>query len=137
MDLVYREKAAAKLWRALSDAVVLVEGKNDERALREVGITAATVRAAGRTEKILEKATAIAAAGNKKIVLLFDYDAEGRRKMTFFEEAFFNAGGRASVVEWRRLRELFGLRTVEDLPTAYWELMDEIAAGKRRAIPRA
>ena len=133
MNLQYKEKSAAKLWRSLSESVVLVEGKNDERALKEVGISAKTVRANGRTERIIERA--IAAAHNRKIVLLFDYDAEGRRKTKYFEDAFFHAGAMASVVEWKRLSQLFKIRTIEDLPTAYWELMEEVAAGKKVARP--
>ncbi len=134
MDLQYKQKAVAKLWRALLDSVVVVEGRKDELALREVGIAAATVRANGRTEKIIERALALAAT--KKIVLLFDYDAEGRRKTRYFEEAFFNAGSRASAAEWNKLSQLFKIRTIEDLPTAYFELMEEISAGKKTARPR-
>lgn len=137
MDLAYKEKAVRKLWRSLSESVVVVEGRNDEKALKEIGIDAVAVKAVGRTEKIIEKAVSLSGGGKKKIVLLFDYDAEGRRKAKYFRDAFFNAGFMASVGEWNKLSQLFKIRTIEDLPRAYDELMDEIAAGKRRTTERA
>ena len=129
MNLQDKELRVKKLWRRLNERLLVVEGKNDVAALREVGVYSTIVTAVGKPERIIRKA--IAEAGKLKISLLFDYDREGRRKTLFFHEMFFHEDCNADMQLHKELRNLFPIITIEELPNAYFDLMETIALHKK------
>lgn len=109
----------------LEKSVVVVEGKKDEKALRNVGFQGVVLAANGSVERFVAKVGCI--AENKKIALLFDYDGEGKRKTRFFKERFQLEGIRADDLLWKKLRLALGLRVVEELVSKLSELNDRIS----------
>lgn len=108
-----------KISKNLSGRVILVEGKKDKQAL-ELLLDAKIFLAVGKPEKILEKLP-----GNK-VVLLFDFDEEGKRKTKFFkvflEENGFSVDSKISL----SLRSALGFLFVEDAYKKYLELKGEL-----------
>ena len=129
MDLQEKEKFLKKLWRQLNESLLVVEGKNDVKALREVGVYTTIITANGKPERIVKKA--VLEADRRPVSLLFDYDQEGQRKTFFYNELFFNADCNADLQARKRLRQLFPVHTIEDLPNAYFDLLETIALQKK------
>ncbi|MBU1197681.1 hypothetical protein KJ765_04170 [Candidatus Micrarchaeota archaeon] len=129
VDLKEKDIRLKKLWKKLNDALLVVEGKHDVAALREVGVYAPVITANGKPERIVQKV--IAQARGKPVVLLFDYDREGTRKTLFYNELFFAEDCNADLQPHKQLKQLLPLNTIEDLPTAYYDVMEEIALEKR------
>ncbi|MFH0922511.1 MAG: toprim domain-containing protein [Candidatus Micrarchaeota archaeon] len=125
MKLLERLKLFEKTMAGLEKSVVIVEGKKDEAALREVGFAGVVLTANGSVERFVAKACRI--AGSKQIALLFDYDVEGRRKTRFFKERFELEGIRADDLLWKKLRVALGLRVVEELVSKLVELNKKIS----------
>ena len=109
------DKALASLQRK----TVLVEGKNDVAALKQLGVDADFVTATGRNEDVVRK------AAKGQIVLLFDFDGEGRRKEKFFRELLHNEGLSVLDAPRRKIRRAFGTLTIEELPARYEKMIEE------------
>ncbi len=129
MDLQDKEKFLRKLWRKLNESLLVVEGKKDVHALREVGIYTSIIAANGKPERVIGRA--IEEAGDRPVSLMFDYDKEGERKTLFYNEMFYNADCNVDMRLHRQLRQLFPVKTIEDLPNAYFDLMETIALQKK------
>jgi len=129
MDIFEKETLLKKIIRKMQDSVLVVEGKNDEKALREIGIESKIVKANGKTEKIIEK---IKEGKSAKISLLFDFDEEGKRKTDFFREALHHEDVNADTELRKNVGMLFRIMTIEDLPRVYEELTEEIENQKRK-----
>ncbi len=129
MDIEEKEHRVKKLWRKLNEHFILVEGKNDVAALREVGIYTQALTAVGKPERTIRKA--IALAGKLPIALLFDYDLEGDRKTWFYHEMFYNEDCNADLMLRKELKELFPIKTIEDLPHAYFDWSETAALHKK------
>jgi len=124
MTPLERKKLFAKTMASLENSVVVVEGKKDERALRNAGFQGVVLTASGKTESIVAKVARL--AKNKQVALLFDYDGEGRRKTRFFKERFLLEGISADDLLWKKMRVALGLRVVEELVSKLSELNDVV-----------
>ncbi|MDP2717818.1 MAG: hypothetical protein Q8P02_03685 [Candidatus Micrarchaeota archaeon] len=110
---------------ALSGKIVLVEGKNDAAALARLGVRADIRLAHGKPLRFVERH--LFALKQKGVVLLFDFDAEGRRKNAVFSELLLAYGAKPLAAVRKRFERVFGVRTIEDLPAR----MDELLSKKR------
>ncbi|MBI3588045.1 hypothetical protein HY995_04805 [Candidatus Micrarchaeota archaeon] len=120
----WKGKALANLVGNLCQTTVLVEGRRDEEALArlEIGAVACSSR----------KPSSIAGgvAAGKKVVLLFDFDAEGERKNEQFARALQEEHGLEVDRNARRaFKALFGVKTIEEAPWAHQRLIEEIEGG--------
>ncbi|MFH0971972.1 MAG: toprim domain-containing protein [Candidatus Micrarchaeota archaeon] len=125
MNLDYKLKFLKKTLLELKNGLVLVEGKNDLEALKELGIMGNVITATGKNEQIVQRALSILES-NQKLILLFDFDSEGERKTKFFRELFLNEGASADVEARKKVRMLFGIKTIEELPSAYAKLTESL-----------
>ncbi|MFH0973447.1 MAG: toprim domain-containing protein [Candidatus Micrarchaeota archaeon] len=142
MDVEAKRKLLVKTKRGLDAAIVIVEGKRDERALREtLAPTAETVKAGGRSaDAVARRAIEAVEEENKeekedkekrkRIVVLTDFDAEGERRAAEITEALVAEGVAPDASLRRNFARLFGVRCVEAAPTALERLED--ALEKRR-----
>jgi 5S rRNA maturation endonuclease (ribonuclease M5) len=134
MDAHDKQKLLRRTSEALDGAsVILVEGVRDERALRAIGVGAPVLRANQTAERVAERALR---HGAGDVVLLFDFDEEGERKMDACRAALEALGGRCDARSRVNLQRLTGVRHIEDLPPAWEELREELARGERSAQHR-
>lgn len=148
MEVEAKRKLLAKVRRGLGESVIVVEGKRDERALREtLAPTAETVKAGGRSaDAVARRAVEAFDDGRKKtggeltaektaeqkIVVLTDFDAEGERHASEITDAL-NALGVAPDASLRRnFVRLLGVKCVEDAPTALERLGDALESKTRK-----
>jgi 5S rRNA maturation endonuclease (ribonuclease M5) len=110
-----------KALNALTGRVVLVEGKNDKTALTCLGVSADIRLAHGIPLRFVERHQS--AFKEKGVVLLFDFDAEGRRKNAVFTDLLLAYSAPPLSAVRTRIRRVFGVRTIEDLPSRYEELL--------------
>lgn len=134
MDRNAKGKWLARVLKALEERVLIVEGKHDSNALKVMGVSTEIVSAVGRTERIVESSKKASEMAEKKIALLFDFDAEGERKTSFFEEVFFRHDVNVDVRLRKEVRRLFRVRTIEELAGAYERMQEEIgeSTGSRK-----
>ncbi|MEM0372365.1 MAG: toprim domain-containing protein [archaeon] len=95
---------------------VIVEGKNDKKALEQFSVTNIALVHTGTLQKLAETTTA------KKVIIMTDYDRRGeilRKKLT---ELFKNEGIAVDSDYRRKIRALTGMIHVEELPSKYEEL---------------
>ena len=114
-----------------------MEGAKDEMALEEAEIHAETLQVRGETaakivEKICEKLEARGGQTpeEKEVVLLTDFDAEGERKERELKQALRERGVRISEPLRKAVKTLFGIRTVEQLPSALEKLGKKIGQNR-------
>ncbi len=120
-----KRKLLAKLREKLSSETVFVEGAKDVKAIEKAGFGAGAIAVnSRRPQRVVEKS--IGQVDGKEVLLLFDFDEEGRRKTMEFEGLVRSAGGRVDAAGRKAFRALFRLRTIEELPTALIELEKEI-----------
>lgn len=108
MNSLEKLELLQKVIRKANESIILVEGKRDEEALREIGVKGKIIQANASSERISSNLS------GKKVELLFDYDEEGRRKTREFTEALLNANAFPSTECWKKLRIALGLLHVED-----------------------
>ncbi len=126
MDAESKRKLLGKTIASLEQSVVVVEGKRDQLALQKAGIQCLSVAVAGRKlEETIKKIGALALG--KRVVLLTDFDEEGKRKEKELREALLHQGVKADIATRRNFRHLFRLSTVEQLPFALERLEKEVA----------
>ncbi len=145
MDVEAKRKLLVKTKRGLNEAIVIIEGKRDERALRETLAPAAkAVKAGGRSaDAVARRAIEAVEEENKeekeekkgrkdrnRIVVLTDFDEEGERRAAEITEALAAEGVAPDASLRRNFARLFGVRCVEAAPTALERLED--ALEKRR-----
>jgi 5S rRNA maturation endonuclease (ribonuclease M5) len=113
-------KALQRLKETLSksDCAILVEGKHDKRALIRAGFMGANVIAVSgrKPEKIVESLAY--GSSVKRVVILMDFDESGRKLAKRWAEALCGYDLRIDSEVPRKMRWVFGIKTVEDLPTA-------------------
>ncbi|HLC48179.1 MAG TPA: toprim domain-containing protein [Candidatus Norongarragalinales archaeon] len=122
---ITQDKFLKKILLELKNGLLLVEGKNDLEALKELGIAGNVILANGQNEQIVENALSKLEKG-QKLILLFDLDAEGERKTQFFRGQFLGEGVDADIEMRKMVRALFGITTMEELPRAYNDLLAEL-----------
>lgn len=114
-----RLKKAKKLIVKLNAGFVLVvEGKRDEAALANVGITCKIIQANGKAESVVKR---IAATGLKPVVL-FDFDSTGNEREKRLIELLLAYGVVPETSIRREFQRVFGLRFFEDVDTKYEEI---------------
>ena len=130
MDAVSKQKQLKKTLEALAQSVVVVEGVHDQKALAKAGVKAETVAVgANRLEDAIKKIGAKALG--KRVVLLTDFDAEGKRKEKELREALHSHGVRVDAITRRKVKRLFPISTIEQLPYALEKLEEELAGSSQ------
>jgi len=108
------EKDVEKILARLNRAVILVEGKKDEAALRKVGVTAPILRYGSGPQELAHRAS----QATRKPLLLFDFDNEGKRKAAEMEALLYGENAAPDRLLRRAFKHVFGVRTIEQLPFA-------------------
>jgi 5S rRNA maturation endonuclease (ribonuclease M5) len=99
--------------------IVVVEGKRDVRVLRDLGITSPIIRTqTRRTREALVKAIVEATGDERSVLLLTDFDREGRELEQFLMRE----------LEIRKVRVLQGLRVRVQGLMGNWRCIEEMAA---------
>ncbi|HLC38098.1 MAG TPA: toprim domain-containing protein [Candidatus Norongarragalinales archaeon] len=120
-----RLEELAKLVRVLENRVVLVEGKRDVKALEEIGVKARFVTANGSSESLLKRVSEVLASPQEKVFLLMDFDAEGKRKESFFKTLFEENGISTDSVFARKLRGVLRFNNVEESGSRFLQLKEK------------
>ncbi len=118
MNVEEKAELLSRTINELAGRTAVVEGRRDAEALKEAGVRARAVIAAGKPERIVEKA-------GPRVVLLFDFDEEGERKAKVFFELFRAAGAEVDLLSRKRFRQALGIRTFEELPAKIRELEEK------------
>ena len=110
---------------------IVVEGKKDLVALRELGVSGAilTVKTGGKS--FLQATVEIEALGSGEIILLLDFDRRGREGAKRLQESLERGKMKVNVKFWRELHSLVGreVSCIESLP-AYIATIQQKAAQK-------
>jgi 2,5-diamino-6-(ribosylamino)-4(3H)-pyrimidinone 5'-phosphate reductase len=105
---------------------IVVEGKKDALALKELGARGAifTVKTGGKS--FLEAAAEIEAKGAGEVILVLDVDRRGREGIKRLQERLERGKIRVNVRFWRELRGLVGreIQCIESL-TSYLRTLKE------------
>ncbi len=103
---------AEKLVRQVNEGFfVVVEGKRDVVALRNIGVACPIVKATGKPESVVRKI--VEQCGQRKPTILFDFDETGNERKERLTELLIASG--CPPVELRgKFRAVFGLRFFED-----------------------
>ena len=102
---------------------VIVEGKRDVIALRNIGVNCIILQATGKPEMVVNKIVGF----GKKPLILFDFDEAGKEREKRLTELLFAVGLSPDNVSRGRFRRVFGLRFCEDVDTKYDELSTKSA----------
>lgn len=102
--------------------ILIVEGKRDMAALRNLGLTAKIIAAVGRPEQLVSK---IVATG-KKPVILFDFDETGIERTKRLAELLENEGVVPDITVRNKFRGLLGIRFFEESDSRFEKLKIEI-----------
>jgi len=113
---------AEKLERLLSDlqyaldhgAIAVVEGPNDEKALRALGITG---KAAQLSKKSYSELAEELAGKAGEAIILTDFDTYGKKAARGLRESFSNECVKANLTFRSRFRKLLGYAEFEDVPS--------------------
>lgn len=87
------------------DTVILVEGRNDERALRRLGVETEVVRVSGNGRSLAETALRVGGVYDDAI-LLTDWDSQGDALLTELKRLLEAHGVAPNTVHRQRLRNL-------------------------------
>ena len=118
-----QEKELRKLMEKLKDAVVLVEGKKDERALEPYVRGGKILQASGRLRKACERASQ---EHVRKVVVLTDRDKAGEELAKMAVEELGRYGIHADLETRKRLMGMLKLADVENFGKKYEEKMKEL-----------
>ena len=88
--------------------LVVVEGKKDDVALRELGVSGKvlTVKTGGKS--FLEAIEAIEKLGKSEVILLLDFDRRGKEGTLLLKNSFERAKIKANTKFWHDLQGLVG-----------------------------
>ena len=108
-------------------APVLVEGRNDERALKRLGIEAETVRISGNGRSLAETAERVSRR-YEEAILLTDWDTEGNALKSKMKPLLESHGVVARTAHRKRIRDLTAkeIHDVESLPQQRSRMRSEI-----------
>lgn len=87
------------------DTVIMVEGRNDEAALRRLGVEADVVRVSGNGRSLAETALRVA-GGYDDAILLTDWDRQGDALLDELKSLLERHGVVPNTVHRKRLRNL-------------------------------
>ncbi|NUN11567.1 toprim domain-containing protein [Candidatus Micrarchaeota archaeon] len=118
MNSVKKLDLLEKTLSKLAGKTILVEGKKDKLALEKL-VDAKIETAVGKPFQVINKLS------SKKVVLLFDFDEEGKRKTSFFKQFLEENGFSVDTSIALRLRSCLGFLYVEDAYVKYEKLLGE------------
>lgn len=96
---------------------IIVEGKNDKRALEEFGIVNVIVINSGKTlQKTAEETE------SEKVIIMTDFDRKGKQLEEKLSELFKNQGIETDVRYKKEIRSTTGIMFIEELMSKYKEL---------------
>ncbi len=108
---------------------IVVEGKKDSEALRELGVNGAilTVKTGGKS--FLQATVEIEALGPCEIILLLDFDRRGREGAKRLQESLERGKMKVNVKFWRELHSLVGreVSCIESLPAYIATMQQKVA----------
>ena len=109
---------------AASGVPVLVEGRSDVKALRELGVEGLLVAVRAGRKPMADLALELASRADEVIVLT-DFDPEGREQAREWARELERVGLRANLSFWRYLMGLVGsfAKDIEGLPSLVETLM--------------
>jgi 5S rRNA maturation endonuclease (ribonuclease M5) len=114
---------------------VIVEGRKDEQALKSLGVTGKMVFAKKGLKTIIDVISEIEDKCPKEVILMLDFDREGRELTEKLRNHMEKAGIKANIHYWIKLSSLTGreVKDVEGLATYMKTLKTrlEIHKGKR------
>ncbi|MCW3995758.1 MAG: toprim domain-containing protein [Candidatus Bathyarchaeota archaeon] len=123
-----------KLIIKLSDASakgnpIVVEGKKDEEALRELGIngTIITIKTGGKS--FFEATAELEALGASEVILFLDFDRRGKEATKRLQQDLERLKIKVDVKFWRELHGLVGreVDSIESLPTYISTVQQKVA----------
>jgi len=115
-----KAKLLARVLAHLDDSVVIVEGKKDAEALREIGVKGKVLLASGRVKGICEKISA------EEAVVLTDNDEAGKELAEILRDELEACNIRADLQARRDLHYVLGLNTVEEIPGKMREFEEKL-----------
>ncbi|RLG19973.1 hypothetical protein DRN67_01180, partial [Candidatus Micrarchaeota archaeon] len=110
--------------RELDQSVVIVEGKKDLRALREIGVKGKVVLASGRMEGICSRVDA------GRATILTDKDGAGDELAEMLVGELEGCGVEPDLQLRRNLKYVLGFRTVEEIPRKLEEFRKKLIGRK-------
>jgi 5S rRNA maturation endonuclease (ribonuclease M5) len=114
---------------------IVVEGKKDAEALRDLGVcgTIVTVKTGGKS--FLQATVEIEALGETEIILLLDFDRRGREGTKCLQEGLERVKIRVNLKFWIELKALIGRETqsIESL-NAYLSTLREKTSYKLQSL---
>lgn len=98
---------------------VIVEGRKDEQALKSLGVTGKMVFAKKGLKTIIDVISEIEDKCPKEVILMLDFDREGRELTEKLRNHMEKAGIKANIHYWIKLSSLTGreVKDVEGLAT--------------------
>jgi 5S rRNA maturation endonuclease (ribonuclease M5) len=101
-----------------STTAIIVEGKKDEQALREIGITATilTIKTGGKNFPLA--ITEIQKLNPQETILLLDFDRRGKEATKRLQKELEHLKIKTNLQFWRELKALLGheMQCIESLP---------------------
>ncbi|MEM3579086.1 MAG: toprim domain-containing protein [Candidatus Bathyarchaeia archaeon] len=107
---------------------ILVEGRKDAEALKTLGISGKMFFAKKGLKTLLDVVSEIEKAGINEVILMLDFDKEGRQLTDQLKTHIEKAGIKANIHYWLRLSSLTGreVKDVEGLATYLKTLKNKI-----------
>ena len=134
MEVDAKRKLLAKVKAGLDEAVIIIEGKRDERALRETGFApnAKTVKCGGKNADATARQAVEQKEDGQRVVVLTDFDEEGERRASEITESLLALGTAPDASLRRNFRRLLGVSCVEETPCALARLEEALENKKRK-----
>ena len=103
---------------------IIVEGKKDEDALKELNIKGRIIRAKSGNKNSLDLLSVIEACGKDEVILLLDFDRRGKEMTKYLAECLEKMKIKPNTVFWKELSGFLrrDLKDIEGLP-AYIETL--------------
>lgn len=107
---------------------ILVEGRKDAEALKTLGISGKMFFAKKSLKTLLDVVSEIEKAGINEVILMLDFDKEGRQLTDQLKTHIEKAGIKVNIHYWLRLSSLTGreVKDVEGLATYLKTLKNKI-----------
>ncbi len=114
------EEIVAKLTEESAKGnLVVVEGKKDAQALRELGVTGAIVTVKTGGKSFLDATMEIEAFGSMKVIFLLDFDRRGKEGTKLLKMRLERGKIKVNTKLWHELDGLIGreVQCIESVPT--------------------
>ncbi len=98
---------------------IIVEGKKDAKALRELGVNGVIVTMKTGGKNFVEATSKIERLGAREVILLLDFDRRGKEGTKRLQQDLERAKIKTNLNVWRDLHALAGreLQCIESLPS--------------------